>query len=174
MESLEKTLRLHESLFFNPRMAIHGSFEGRTTLNSLLERWANMLIQMLQLDPLKGDMKTLAKYLLNATKGGFNMVQWLRNFLSKCETLMTIVSWHVLILYPALLWRLHSWKVLRAAHPSPEFEKYGNKMTIDPLIGLDWQRTWVDGDKGPGMLGGTSWPLRGEREEYEYIVCMLD
>eukprot|EP00434_Breviolum_minutum_P009067 symbB.v1.2.007983.t1/scaffold496.1/size195705/7 len=69
MESLEKTLRLHESLFFNPRMAIHGSFEGRTTLNSLLERWANMLIQMLQLDPLKGDMKTLAKYLLNATKG---------------------------------------------------------------------------------------------------------
>ena len=94
MESLEKTLRLHESLFFNPRMAIHGSFEGRTTLNSLLERWANMLIQMLQLDPLKGDMKTLAKYLLNATKGGFNlfnMVQWLRHFL-KCETLMTIVS----------------------------------------------------------------------------------
>lgn len=76
MESLEKTLRLHESLFFNPRMAIHGSFEGRTTLNSLLERWANMLIQMLQLDPLKGDMKTLAKYLLNATKGGFMWVQY--------------------------------------------------------------------------------------------------
>ena len=87
MESLEKTLRLHESLFFNPRMAIHGSFEGRTTLNSLLERWANMLIQMLQLDPLKGDMKTLAKYLLNATKGGWVR---LRKFLSKCGTLMSI------------------------------------------------------------------------------------
>lgn len=65
----EKFFRLHESLFFNPRMAIHGSFQGRTTLNSLLDRWANILIQMLQIDPLKGDMKTLAKYLLQATKG---------------------------------------------------------------------------------------------------------
>jgi len=69
IEDLQKVFRLHESLFFNPRMAIHGSFEGRTTLNSLLERWANILIQMLQIDPLKGDMKTLAKYLLHATKG---------------------------------------------------------------------------------------------------------
>jgi hypothetical protein len=47
IEDLQKVFRLHESLFFNPRMAIHGSFEGRTTLNSLLERWANILIQML-------------------------------------------------------------------------------------------------------------------------------
>lgn len=44
---------LHESLFFNPRMAIVGSWEGRTCLNSLLERWANILIQLLQVDPLK-------------------------------------------------------------------------------------------------------------------------
>ena len=69
VENLTKAFRLHESLFFNPRMAIHGSYEGRTPLNSLLERWATILIQLLQMDPLEGDMKVLAKYLLTATKG---------------------------------------------------------------------------------------------------------
>ena len=34
-------------------MAIEGSWEGRTSLNSLLERWANIMIQLLQMDPLK-------------------------------------------------------------------------------------------------------------------------
>lgn len=69
MDHLQKSFRLHESLFFNPRMAIVGSWEGRTCLNSLLERWANILIQLLQVDPLKGNLKILAKYLLTATKG---------------------------------------------------------------------------------------------------------
>ena len=69
VEDLTKTFRLHESLFFNPRMAIHGSYEGRTPSNSLLERWATILIQLLQMDPLEGDMKIFAKYLLTATKG---------------------------------------------------------------------------------------------------------
>ncbi|CAJ1411445.1 unnamed protein product [Effrenium voratum] len=69
LELLQRKFRLHESLFFNPRMAISGAFEGRTPLNHFLEKWAGLMIHLLQQDPLEGDQKVLAKFLLNATKG---------------------------------------------------------------------------------------------------------
>lgn len=69
VEALQRVLRLHESLFFNPRMVLTAAKEGRMVRNHLLQRLAKVLIQMLTTDPLQGDMKILAKYLLNATKG---------------------------------------------------------------------------------------------------------
>ncbi|CAE6956906.1 ankrd54 [Symbiodinium natans] len=69
MAVLEKRLRLHESLFFNPRLAIKGAFEGRVVLRHFIDRWVHVIISLLQTDPLQGPAKLLAKYLLNATLG---------------------------------------------------------------------------------------------------------
>ncbi|CAE7770470.1 ankrd54, partial [Symbiodinium necroappetens] len=68
-ELLEKRLRLHESLFFNPRLAIKGAFEGRVVLRHFIDRWVHVIINLLQTDPLEGPAKVLAKYLLSATLG---------------------------------------------------------------------------------------------------------
>ncbi|CAE7938677.1 KLC1 [Symbiodinium sp. KB8] len=69
VELLEKRLRLHESLFFNPRLAIKGAFEGRVVLRHFIDRWVHVIINLLQTEPLEGPAKVLAKYLLSATLG---------------------------------------------------------------------------------------------------------
>ena len=56
-QSEERPDAAKESLFFNPRMAISGAFEGRTPLNHFLEKWAGLMIHLLQQDPLEGDQK---------------------------------------------------------------------------------------------------------------------
>ncbi|CAE8583722.1 unnamed protein product [Polarella glacialis] len=68
-EAFEMHFRLHESLFFNPRMAIHGAHEGRAPRKHLLMRLAKLIIGLLKTDPLKGEKKHLAKYFLQASKG---------------------------------------------------------------------------------------------------------
>eukprot|EP00931_Biecheleriopsis_adriatica_P021349 TRINITY_DN13977_c0_g1_i3.p1 TRINITY_DN13977_c0_g1~~TRINITY_DN13977_c0_g1_i3.p1 ORF type:complete len:1116 (+),score=214.37 TRINITY_DN13977_c0_g1_i3:394-3348(+) len=69
IETMEAVFRIQESLFFNPRMAVQGSFEGRFPLQHLLSRVSEVLIKLLQIDPLEGDLKILTRYLLTATKG---------------------------------------------------------------------------------------------------------
>jgi hypothetical protein len=67
-ESLETSLRLQESLFFNHRMVRRGAYETRAP-RELLQKVGNLIISMLKTDPLTGDKKILVKYLLQATKG---------------------------------------------------------------------------------------------------------
>lgn len=69
VEGLTAKWRLHESLFFNPRMVTIGAHEGRAPRKHLLLKVARILIGLLRTDPLQGDKKTLAKYLLSATMG---------------------------------------------------------------------------------------------------------
>jgi len=68
-EVLQRRLRLHESLFFDPRLIVNGAYEGRGPRAYLLKRVANLLIQLLKTDPLSGKKKALTKYLLLATMG---------------------------------------------------------------------------------------------------------
>lgn len=65
----EEQLRLGESLFFNPRMAIKGAYEGRAPRRHLLVGIADVIIGLLKTPHLKGDRKLLTKYLLTATMG---------------------------------------------------------------------------------------------------------
>eukprot|EP00931_Biecheleriopsis_adriatica_P087190 TRINITY_DN61693_c0_g1_i1.p1 TRINITY_DN61693_c0_g1~~TRINITY_DN61693_c0_g1_i1.p1 ORF type:complete len:1040 (+),score=209.01 TRINITY_DN61693_c0_g1_i1:29-3148(+) len=69
LEVMEQRFRLQESLWFSPRMATKGAFQGREARQHLLLRLSKVMIQLLQTDPLEGDKKLLAKYLLQATKG---------------------------------------------------------------------------------------------------------
>jgi hypothetical protein len=66
LESLQKSLRLHESLFFDFRA---NTGEGRAPREKLLEKCMEMIMSFLRIDPLKGDKKVLTKYLLQATMG---------------------------------------------------------------------------------------------------------
>mmetsp|Transcript_37922 Transcript_37922/g.109379 ORF Transcript_37922/g.109379 Transcript_37922/m.109379 type:complete len:1156 (+) Transcript_37922:69-3536(+) len=75
IEALTKQLRLHESLFFDPRVIVRGVWEGRFPRKRLLMRVKDMLLDLLQTDPLKGDKKALTKYLLQATMGPTGAVQ---------------------------------------------------------------------------------------------------
>lgn len=65
----DEQLRLGESLFFNPRMAIKGAYEGRAPRRHLLVGFADVIIGLLKTPHLKGDRKLLTKYLLTATMG---------------------------------------------------------------------------------------------------------
>ena len=62
--NLEKKFRLHESLFFDPRAIV-----PRAPRVQPLNRCANVIMDFLKVDPLKGDQKKLTKYLLQATLG---------------------------------------------------------------------------------------------------------
>mmetsp|Transcript_42608 Transcript_42608/g.110086 ORF Transcript_42608/g.110086 Transcript_42608/m.110086 type:complete len:997 (-) Transcript_42608:274-3264(-) len=68
-EKLTKRLRLHESLFYNPRIVTMGAYQGRNVQNHYLHRVGNLIIELISTDPLKGDEKNLAKYLLMASMG---------------------------------------------------------------------------------------------------------
>jgi len=63
-EFLAKTLRLHESLYFNPLDSVE-----RAPRIALLNRSANVMMDFLRIQHLKGDQKKLTKYLLQATMG---------------------------------------------------------------------------------------------------------
>jgi len=69
IEALEEKLRLGESLFFNPRMAITGAHEGRKPRKVVLMRLATVLNELLYTDPLEGPLKILTRYLLTASIG---------------------------------------------------------------------------------------------------------
>jgi len=69
LEALTRKLRLHESLFFDPRVVVRGAWEGRFPRKRLLMRVKDLLLELLQTDPLQGARKLLAKYLLHATMG---------------------------------------------------------------------------------------------------------
>jgi len=81
-DSLTKKLRLHESLFFDYRA---NTGKGRAPRTALLDRCAEMIMGFLRTDPLKGNMKMLTKYLLQATMGPVQCclkhvrVQWATN-----------------------------------------------------------------------------------------------
>eukprot|EP00928_Gymnodinium_smaydae_P038625 TRINITY_DN26603_c1_g2_i1.p1 TRINITY_DN26603_c1_g2~~TRINITY_DN26603_c1_g2_i1.p1 ORF type:complete len:1178 (-),score=195.91 TRINITY_DN26603_c1_g2_i1:265-3798(-) len=69
LESLNKKLRLKESLFFNMHIVRGRAQEGRRLRSDLIRRTHAMIINLLRSDPLKGDKKVLTKYLLQATMG---------------------------------------------------------------------------------------------------------
>jgi len=68
-EVLMKELRLHESLFFNPRIITRGGYQGRNVQNQYLQRVGDLLIKLIRTDPLTGKLKNLCKYLLLASIG---------------------------------------------------------------------------------------------------------
>jgi len=68
-EYLAKKVRLQESLFFDHRRVRRGAFEGREPVVRHLQRIGSLIISLLRTDPLKGNMKVLAKYLLEASMG---------------------------------------------------------------------------------------------------------
>lgn len=69
LEELPAKLRLHECLFYNDDIVRRGAFEGRQANEYLLRRISSVMIRLLKTDPLKGNDKVLAKYLLQATMG---------------------------------------------------------------------------------------------------------
>lgn len=68
-DKLAQGLRLHESIFFNPRVVERSAFEGRRPRDHLLKRAARLIVTLLKTDPLEGHQKAIAKYLLQATRG---------------------------------------------------------------------------------------------------------
>jgi len=70
LENLERTFRLHESLFFSCELADgHGAHEGRRERVDLLEPLAAILLDFLRDSHLEGKKKILTRYLLLATMG---------------------------------------------------------------------------------------------------------
>jgi hypothetical protein len=68
-DKLAQGLRLHESIFFNPRVVERSAVEGRKPRDHLLKRAARLIVSLLKTDPLEGHQKVIAKYLLQATRG---------------------------------------------------------------------------------------------------------
>merc|ERR1719424_342256 len=66
---LAQRLRLHESIFFNPRVVERSAAEGRRPRDHLLKRAARLIVSLLKTDPLEGHQKAIAKHLLQATRG---------------------------------------------------------------------------------------------------------
>jgi len=68
-DELKKSLRLHESLFFDPHKVATCTSQGRAPRHRLLEGFADLITDLLKIDPLKGEQKKFTKYLLEATVG---------------------------------------------------------------------------------------------------------
>merc|ERR1712232_172893 len=62
-EVLEKTLRLHETLFCEHKRISKHTSESRVLRLELINSVALMILELLSIDPLKGDQKKLTKYL---------------------------------------------------------------------------------------------------------------
>eukprot|EP00927_Polykrikos_kofoidii_P017268 TRINITY_DN17840_c4_g1_i1.p1 TRINITY_DN17840_c4_g1~~TRINITY_DN17840_c4_g1_i1.p1 ORF type:complete len:1168 (-),score=272.09 TRINITY_DN17840_c4_g1_i1:106-3522(-) len=69
VDVLKRRWRMRESLFFDHRIVRRGAHEGRELRHFLVSRAGNIIIDLLKKDPLKGEQKILAKYLLQATIG---------------------------------------------------------------------------------------------------------
>jgi len=70
LEALTARFRLHESLFYDAKLADgHGAHDGRRERTPLLNSLVQVIKELLRTEDLKGPQKVLTRYLLTATMG---------------------------------------------------------------------------------------------------------